>query len=395
LDTIQASDIVTILSGGQVVTPDDVLRPGWVRLSDQVIAEVGSGDPPERPDLRFNLDGDWLVPGFVDLHVHGGNGGSYFSGDAVQVRRAARFHLSHGTTSSIASLVSAPLADLTRAISVAAEVVSEGLLAGVHLEGPYLSAQHRGAHPRAFLRKPDSGELATLLTAGCGTVKQVTVAPELPGAIALIRAITEAGVVAAVGHTNATYQQAQAAFTAGASLATHLFNGMRPPHHREPGPVVAALENDQVTLELIADSIHVHEAVMALVFAQAGADRIALVTDAMPPAGLRDGVHNSGSATFRVTGSSVILEPGGALAGSTLTMDRALRRVVFGLGVPMIEAVRAASTTPARVIGLASVGSIAAGKRADLVVLTNELRVRAVMTRGQWQLTRATSTSMR
>jgi len=379
---------MTVLSGARVVSGDEVFDHGWVRVEGDRIAEVGSG-PASTSDVT-DLGGAWLVPGFVDIHVHGGGGASFCDGDPGQARRAAEFHLAHGSTTVIASLVTAPAGSVLDSVRMLARLAETGVIAGTHLEGPYLAAARCGAHDPALLRVPDLDELAELLDAGRGTVRQVTVAPELPGALDVIKLIADAGVVAAVGHTDATYAQARAGFDVGATLATHLYNGMRPVHHREPGVVTAALADERVAVELINDGVHLHPAIVRDAFARAGAGRVALVTDAMTAAGAGDGEYELGGRQVVVTGGVAQLADGGAIAGSTLTMDVAVRRAVREAGVSMVDAVRAAATTPARVLRLDRVGAIAAGQQADLVVLDDDLAVRRVMRRGRWVSTSRT-----
>jgi N-acetylglucosamine-6-phosphate deacetylase len=376
--------MTTALGGARVVTPDAVLDPGWVRLDGARIAAVGGGAPP--PDAEIlDLGGDFLLPGFVDMHVHGGGGAAYTTGDPDEARAAAAFHRSRGTTTTVASLVTAGVDELERAVRALAPLVDEGVLAGMHLEGPYLSPEHPGAHDPALLRAPDARELDRLLEAGAGTVRMVTLAPERPGGLELVRRTVAAGAVAAVGHTDATHAQARAAFDAGARVATHLFNAMRGVHHREPGPVAAALEDERVTIELINDGVHLHDAVTALAFAAAGPARTALITDAMAAAGMPDGDYRLGAMEVRVRGGVARLAAGDSIAGSTLTLDVAVRRAVRELGLPIAAAARSAATTPARVLGLGErTGAVQAGKAADLVVLDDDLAVRAVMAGGEW-----------
>lgn len=373
---------MTVLSGARVVTPDGVVDAGWVSVAGETISAVGAG-AAERGVPVHDLGGGWLVPGFVDIHVHGGGGWTFTTGDAEEARRVLAFHRGRGTTTSVASLVSAPLPALHQALEGLAGLVDDGSLAGFHLEGPFLAAARCGAHDPACLRVPDQGELSGLLETGRGSVRQVTVAPELPEALDLIRLLVDSGVVAAVGHSDATYAQGRAAIEAGASLATHLFNAMRPIHHREPGLVTAALEDERVTVEVINDGVHVHEAVVRAVFARSG--RVALVTDAMAAAGAGDGVFSLGSRPVRVIDGVAMLSDGSSIAGSTLTMDAAVRRAVRVAGVSVVDAVRAAATVPAAALGLADVGAIAAGRRADFVVLDDALEVRAVMRAGRWE----------
>ncbi|MEO3817504.1 N-acetylglucosamine-6-phosphate deacetylase [Plantactinospora sp. B24E8] len=371
---------MTVRVSGRVVTPSGVIRQGCVELDGDRITAVA-----EYPSIR---DGHWIVPGFVDIHTHGGGGHTFTTGDADAARGAAAFHLTHGTTTLLASLVSSPYQLMRDATEAYAPLVKEGVLAGVHYEGPYLSAVRCGAQNPEFLRDPSVDELAELLALGGGTVRMVTLAPELPGALAAIELLVSQRVVAAIGHTDATYEQTGAGIIAGATVATHLFNGMRGPHHREPGPVFALLGSPNVVCELVADGVHLHDGTLAFAAGVAGADRAALITDAMAAAGMPDGGYELGGQPVVVSDGVVRLagDDGapGAIAGSTLTMDVALRRAVAA-GVSIVDACRMAATTPARTIGLGErVGSLAPGLRADLVVLDDNLNVVRVMRAGTW-----------
>ncbi len=373
-----------LLGGGRVVTPGAVLEPGWVDVGGSSIVATGSGAPPRTPD--HDLGGQWLVPGFVDIHVHGGGGASYQTGDPDAALHVRDFHRERGTTTTLASLVSAPLEALCGAASMLAELVRAGALAGIHLEGPFLSRDYRGAHDQSMLREPTPSELMRLLDAAGDALSVVTLAPELAGAPDAVRSVVEHGAVAAVGHTGATYDGTRTAVAAGARLATHLFNGMPPMHHRNPGPVLALLEDSRVSVELIHDGFHVHPAMVRHVFAVAGADRVALVTDAIVAAGAGagDGDYELGGLGVRVENGLARLVDGNSIAGSTLTMDAALRNTV-NAGVPLADAVVASSGTPARVLGLEhEVGAIAPGLAADLVVLDEGLMVQRVMAKGVW-----------
>jgi N-acetylglucosamine-6-phosphate deacetylase len=335
----------------------------------------------EYPSIR---DGNWIVPGFVDIHTHGGGGHTFTTGDADAARAAAGFHLSHGTTTLLASLVSSPTELMHQATSAFAPLVKEGVLAGVHFEGPYLSEVRCGAQNPEFLRDPSLDELGELIDAGEGAIRMVTIAPERPGALDAIQLLVSRGVVAAVGHTDATYEQTTAAVTAGATVATHLFNGMRSPHHREPGPVFALLGAPGVVCELVADGIHLHDGTLHFAASVGGADRSALITDAMAAAGMPDGEYELGGQAVVVADRAARLARDGAIAGSTLTMDAALRRAV-GAGIALPDACRMASTTPARAIGLGDhLGALTPNHRADLVELDDNLQVIRVMRAGTW-----------
>jgi N-acetylglucosamine-6-phosphate deacetylase len=373
---------MSVLAGGRVVIPDRVLDPGWVEVAGDRLVAVGEGAPARPPDVE--LAGRVVVPGFVDLHVHGGGGGSYTTGDDQEAARVVDFHRRHGTTTTMASLVTAELAELERVVAALAGLVTDGLLAGVHLEGPWLSPRQCGAHDPGLLRDPEGLEIERLLRLGRGAVRMVTLAPELDGGLAAVGRVVEAGAVAALGHTDATYAVTREALDAGATVGTHLFNAMRPVHHREPGPVVALLDDPRATVEVIADGIHVHPAMLRRAVTTKGPGRVALVTDAMAAAGMADGGYQLGGLHVQVQDGIARLAEGGALAGSTLTMDAAVRGAVQESGLPLEAVARLASTTPASLLGLPDVGAIEVGKRADLVVLDQDLRVTAVMAAGAW-----------
>jgi N-acetylglucosamine-6-phosphate deacetylase len=359
-----------------VVTPTGVIEDGIVEMAgDRIIAvEAALADDPTPAHPG------WIVPGFVDVHVHGGGGHTFTTGDPEQARGAAAYHSRHGTTTMLASLVTAPAADLRAATANFAPLVADGVLAGIHVEGPYLSALRCGAQNPAYLRDPDLAEMSDLLAAG--PVRMMTIAPERTGAPAAIGWLVEHGVVAAVGHTDATYEQTLAAVAAGATAATHLCNGMRPVHHREPGPIVALLDSPEVVCEQIADGVHLHDGMLRHTIHSAGVDRVALITDAMAAAGMPDGEYGLGELAVTVADGVARLTRGGAIAGSTLTMDAALRRTVHS-GVSLVDASRMASSTPARLIGLADeVGALEVGRRADLVLLDDELTVVSVIKAG-------------
>jgi N-acetylglucosamine-6-phosphate deacetylase len=371
---------VATLANGRLVTPGGIVD-GWLETAGATITAFGPGEPP-RPADR-DVAGQWVVPGFVDIHVHGGAGADFTTGSPEQARRIVALHRRHGTTTMLASLVTADVETMAASIDALAGLVDEGELAGIHLEGPFLAPARRGAHDAGLLRVPEPDVVDRLVSAGPTRVRMVTLAPEQPAAIDAVRRLVDFGVVVAVGHTDATYDQTRAAIDAGAAVGTHLFNAMRPVHHREPGPVPALLEDDRVTVELICDGVHLHSAAVRLVLRTASARRVALVTDAMAAAGAGDGDYPLGHLTVQVR-DGVARQQDGTIAGSTLTMDRAFRCVVDA-GASVEEAVTMASTTPAEALGLADeIGSITVGRGADLVVLDRTLHVAAVMVKGSW-----------
>ncbi|RGA02708.1 N-acetylglucosamine-6-phosphate deacetylase [Microbispora triticiradicis] len=369
------------LSDARVVTPDGV-HDGWLTIEDGRITHIGRGQAPRD---GHGLGGRTVVPGFVDIHSHGGAGGSFPDGDPETAAEAAALHLGRGSTTLVASLVTAAPGTLARAASVLADLCEQGLVAGIHFEGPYIARSRCGAHEPTLLREPDVAEFRALVKAGRGHVRMLTIAPELPSALDVVREAVAEGVVAALGHSDATYEQTLDGVEAGATVATHLYNALPPLGHRAPGPVAALLQDERVTVELINDGVHVHPAMLRLAMDAAGADRTALITDAMAAAGMGDGRYPLGPMTVDVKDGVARLAEGGAIAGSTLTMDVAFRRTVREVGRSLVDAARMASLTPARVLGLdGETGSITVGRYADLVVLDEDLGVAGVMKRGVW-----------
>lgn len=359
---------------GQIVRPGAVVA-GHVEVDGSTIIDVAAGN---------RAGDDIIVPGFVDIHCHGGGGHTFTEGDAADARGAAAFHLAHGTTTMLASLVSSPFALMRDATAAYLPLVADGTIAGIHFEGPYLSGARCGAQNPAFLRDPSITELTALIELGAGAVRMVSIAPELPGAIGAIEYLVGAGVVAAVGHTDAAYEQTLAGVAAGATVGTHVFNGMAPPHHRAPGPVFALLGAAPVVCELVADGFHLHPGTLAFAAKVAGPQRAALITDAMDAAGMPDGSYQLGGQGVVVRDRVARLVRDGSIAGSTLTMDLALRNAVAA-GIALPDAVAMASTTPARALGLDDqVGALEAGLRADLLVLSPELRIKRVLRAGVW-----------
>jgi N-acetylglucosamine-6-phosphate deacetylase len=371
-----------------VVTPREVLDPGWVAVSGRKILSVGRGSRPAHlGGDGIDLEGCYLVPGFIDLHMHGGGGSQITTTDPEEILRVVDFHRGHGTTSTLVSLVSDELDLMVSCIEAIAEVVRSSpaarTVAGIHLEGPFLNPHKRGSHHSDFVLAPSLPGMRRLLAAGDGLVRVVTLAPELPGADELLREILAAGAVPSVGHTQATYEQATVAFDVGARLMTHLFNAMPPLHHRDVGAAGAALENQGVVCELINDGLHVRDPLVGIAVHAAGSDRIALVTDATPAAGMIDGEFRLGPVPVFARDGQVTMADG-TLAGSTLTMDAAFRNTIRHSNIPAREAAIAAATTPARFLGISDrTGSIEGGKDADLVVLDSQLEVRAVYVGGE------------
>ena len=365
------------------VGPSFWLKDATLTATDGHIVGINRIDV-NQPVLDTRADGiAFLVPGFVDMHCHGGGGGSFPSGDVNQARTAAAFHAQHGTTSVMASLVTAPHEELLHACAVLAPLVSEGVLAGIHLEGPYLSELRCGAQDPRWLRKPNATEIDELFAAARGTIRQVTIAPELPGAIDAIKQISHHGARAAIGHTNADAHMVEEAVAVGAQIATHLCNAMPPLHHRDPTATLSMLTNTKLICELIADGNHISPAMFQTLIRTAGNGRWALVTDAISATGQADGHYQLGSQdVIKQNGVVRLMTSEAPLAGSALTMDLALRNAI-SWGVEITQAFEATSLIPAVALGLDhTVGRLAVRSPADIVGLNERYEVIAVWKRG-------------
>ncbi|WP_091231067.1 N-acetylglucosamine-6-phosphate deacetylase [Microbacterium sp. 3J1] len=373
-----------VIHSARLVDQGTVTEDAWVRIEDGLVVERGTGrtwaEADEIVDAAEAAGADAvLTPGFIDIHGHGGAGASFDDGaDAIRTARA--LHRDHGTTRAVVSLVTAPLDDLARRVAEIADLrETDADILGSHLEGPFLDPAHHGAHEPTLLRAPTPADVARLLDAGRGTIRQVTIAPELPGGLDAVRLVVEAGAAAAVGHTSADADMAVAAFEAGASILTHAFNAMPGIHHRAPGPVLAAAADHRVVLEAIADDVHLDPRVVRLLFDSAPG-RVALITDAMAAAGSADGHYDLGAVSVTVRDGIARADDTGSIAGSTLTQDVALRKAVAA-GVALVDTVRALTETPARAIGLAErLGHLAPGYVGDAVLLDAQLHVVRVWT---------------
>ncbi|GHJ37443.1 N-acetylglucosamine-6-phosphate deacetylase [Streptomyces sp. TS71-3] len=397
-----------LLVNGRLVTPGRVTGRGWLLVADGLIAALGEGDPPDGARVGdggsggslgsggsgasgggmpgephagsgprvVDLDGRMLVPGFVDAHCHGGAGHSVYTGVKDDVRAAAAGHLARGTTTMLASVATVAPEAMTDAVRAIASVIEDGTapaVAGIHLEGPFLSPARRGAQTRGALRAPDERVLAGLLEAAGGHAVSMTIAPELPGAPDLIRRHADE-LVWCLGHTDASAEAFSEATDLGARAVTHLFNAMPPLHHREPGPVASALLESRLRCELILDGHHLAVDTARLAYRLAGPERLLLVSDAMPAAGMPDGTYRFADREVTVTEGVARLLGTDTLAGSTLFVAEAFRRAVLDVGIPVPDAVLMAATTPAALLGLTDRGALRPGLRADLVALDERVR---------------------
>lgn len=373
--------MTTLLHSATAVDARGETPDAWVLLDGEVIRARGEGPDHPQADAIVDLSGRWIIPGMIDLHGHGGGGEDYGTGDLPAALAA---HRAHGTSRAVVSLASESVDVLEAQLArVAALAAVDPRVLGSHLEGPFLAPARRGAHAESALLAPDPAVVDRLLAAAAGTLRQVTIAPELSGALDAIRRLVDAGVVVAVGHTEADAATARAAFDAGATLLTHAFNAMPGIHHRSPGPVVAAFDDPRVSLELVLDGHHVDEGVAAVAFASAPG-RVALITDAMAAAAGHDGDYRLGALDVVVRDGLATVAGTDTIAGSTLTLDAALRRAVAGVHLSRPDAVAAVTRTPARILGLDDgFGLLEPGYAADVVALDDACTVQAVWAAGQ------------
>jgi N-acetylglucosamine-6-phosphate deacetylase len=384
---------VTAIYASRILTPQEELLDAVILVEGGRITAIGHRDEVKIPEgaVDYVASGMTVVPGFVDVHIHGAGGHDVMEASPAAINCITSTVARHGTTSILATTVTAPVDETCKSLEGIAQFIrshehqeNTGLAAeilGIHLEGPFISKTRRGVHPSDSITRPSIEILDKFRAASDGLIRILTVAPEIPGALDLIRAAVTNGIVAAIGHTDADYEQARAAIQAGARHAVHFYNAMRPFSHRDPGVIGAVLTEPDVTAEIIADGIHVAGPAIQVLLGTKGFDTVLLASDGTAATGMPDGNFRLGN--FEVTvKDGVCRNSEGKLAGSTLTLDRALRYIV-SLGVPLIDALRMATILPARRLGLAGKkGIIAIGADADLVVLTPDLRVAGVMTRG-------------
>jgi len=383
----------TAIFADRALTPFVEILDSVVIVEGSKIAAVGRRGQVQVPHgaREIAARGKTIVPGFVDVHIHGAGGHDVMEGEGEALETVAATVALHGTTSLVATTVTASedqtccsVAGIARFISQARESGTRAPSAeilGIHFEGPFISRARRGVHPEQWIAAPSPALLSRFLAAASGTALILTLAPELPGALELVSAARSAGLVVSLGHTDASHEEARAAIAAGARHAAHVFNAMRPFSHRETGVLGAVLTSPEVTAELIADGVHVDAAAMRMLLDLKTPQRVILVSDGTAATGMPDGKYQLGTFEVSVSGG-VCRNAEGKLAGSTLTLDRALRNIV-ALGVPLQAALAMVTANPARQIGLsARKGMLAAGADADLVILDPNLEVSGVMTRG-------------
>jgi N-acetylglucosamine-6-phosphate deacetylase len=365
-----------IVRAERVITSTEIIENVIIEIQDGKVLAIGK-DQGVTPDFEAKT----VVPGFVDIHCHGGNGSHFFDQETGSAANSARFHLNHGTTSVIASFIAAPISELKKQISDLVEQLPLLNIVGIHLEGPYLSEIFCGAHNPDFLTAPNIDEIKSLLDIGSGWIKMITIAPELPDALESISYLNSVDVIAAIGHSDADDMITKKSIDAGAKLVTHFFSAMRPIHHRIGGMTLTSLFDDRIHLELILDNVHIATNAIAIPLHFAP-DRIIGITDALAVAGQPDGDYTLGTTEVELRNSIAKIKGKDLLAGSTLTMDRSFKSAVTKLGLDPIHAVNAFSTRPASLMKLKNVGDVKVGMDADLLFMDQDFNLERVIFKG-------------
>lgn len=380
-----------LIHAGRALTPTAEIHDAGILVRDGTIEAIrprsGMSAPAGAQEIRAT--GNTAIPGFIDVHIHGAGGHDVMEGSEPALRAITRKVSEYGTTSVVATTVTASTDDTLRAVEGIAgyiarqhetsEVRAEVL--GIHFEGPFISKQRRGVHPSEWIQLPSAETLNRFLKAAAGNARILTIAPEVLGAAPCIDAARAAGLVVSMGHSDATYEQARAAMARGARSATHVYNAMRPFSHRDPGVIGAVLTSPEINAELIADGVHVEEAAMKLLLLAKGTEHVTLVSDGLSATGMPDGKYTLGGFEVTVSGG-VCRNAEGTLAGSTLTLDRALRNIV-ALGIALPDAVRMLTLNPAALLGIEfKKGALRVGADADILLLDEGLHLAGVWARG-------------
>jgi N-acetylglucosamine-6-phosphate deacetylase len=375
--------------GGAIVTPEAIIHNSTVLCEDGRIRYIGEA-VPEPGSQVIDATGCFVLPGLIDTHFHGSGGDDVMANGAAGIVRIANNLLRFGTTGFLATTIAARHEELLITIGDVRQAEADlqdapvASLLGLHVEGPYINLKYKGAQPVAGIRDPNFDECGELLAAAEGRIKIMTLAPELPGGLELIRWLRETGVIASVGHSDADYDTALAAIEAGATRATHLFNAMSGVHHRKPGLAAAALNEPGICAELICDGVHLHPRIVRHAWRSKGRDGVSLVTDATAAQGMGDGEYTLGSFQVRVRGNLCTLLDGATIAGSVLTMDKALANAHAFAGIDWVDLAHTAAYVPAQACGVSErKGSIATGKDADLAIFKPDFRVAHTIIAGQ------------
>ena len=380
-----------IIINGTIITPFHLVSGKAIIIEKGKIIEIVNKEELKTATLTgvevIEAKDKFIVPGYIDIHIHGGGGSDVMDGDYEAINQIAITHSHFGTTSFLPTTMTMSKDKIIRSLRSICEAVKKGTegaeILGIHMEGPYINPEKKGAQKEIDIREPSIEEFSEFNKASGNLIRLVTIAPEMPGAIDLIKYLYKQGIIASVGHSNATYVQTRAGIQAGLSHVTHTFNAMRELHHREPGVVGAALTSPELTVEVIADGIHIHPIVLKILTKIKEAEEIVLITDAMRAAGLKEGTYDLGGQEVIVTKGQARLKDG-TLAGSVLTMDKAVKNMASKVGVPLPKAIQMASFNPARSIGIDDKkGSLEPGKDADIVILNKNLETELTIVAGK------------
>lgn len=380
---------------GRIITPYRVIPKGTVLVTDGVITDVKEGDIEVTGTTEINAEGNYIAPGFIDIHIHGGGGHDFMDGSETAFLKIAETHARYGTTAMVPTTLTSKKEGLIDTLALYEQANKKNIngaqFLGMHLEGPYFSMNQRGAQDPRYIRNPDPKEYMDII-ARTNAISRWSAAPELPGAIAFARYLRSKKILAALAHTDAIYEEVIEAFENGYTLATHLYSGMsgvtRKNAFRYAGVIESAYIIDEMDVEIIADGIHLPPPLLKLVYKIKGPDRTALITDAMRGAGMPEGESVLGNLH---TGVKVIVEDGVAklpdrssFAGSVATADRLVRNMITMAGVPLTDAVRMMTATPARIMGTGDrKGSLIAGKDADIVIFDEDIIIRTTIVNGK------------
>jgi len=380
-----------IIINGTIITPFHLVSGKAIIVEKGRIKEIVNKEELSSATLTgaevIKGKDKYIVPGYIDIHVHGGGGSDVMDGDYEAINQIAIAHSHFGTTSFLPTTMTMSKDKIIRSLRSICEAVKKGTagaeILGIHMEGPYINPEKKGAQKEDNIKKISLEGFLEFNQASGNLIRLVTIAPEMPGAIGLIKYLYKQGIIASVGHTNATYVQTQAGIQAGLSHVTHTFNAMRELHHREPGVVGAALTSPELTVEVIADGIHIHPIVLKILTKIKEGEKVVLITDAMRAAGLKDGTYDLGGQEVIVAKGQARLKDG-TLAGSVLTMDKAVKNMVNKVGIQLPKAIQMASLNPARSIGIDDKkGSLEPGKDADIVILNKNLETELTIVAGK------------
>lgn len=384
-----------LIKNAKVITPYEIFNNYAVSISNSKIENLGHENDFDEKDFDkiIDADGKYLSPGFIDIHNHGNFGHDTMDATFEAIESISRFHIKNGVTGFLPTTITAPLKKIKKAIKNVADYIEfqnnedklkkqKSQVLGLYLEGPYFSQVKRGAQNPKYLKRPEINELEEFLDISNQNVKIVSLAPELSGALEAITYLKSKGIIVSVGHTNALFSEVKVGIGKGITLATHLYNGMKGFSHREPAAVGAVLTDERVSCEMICDGVHLHKAAMDVAVQMKGKDRIILISDAMMATGLEDGEYELGRQKVFVKNGEARLSDG-SLAGSTLTLNKAVYNMVNIVNIPLQDAVRMASLNPAKVIGLDDrKGSIEIGKDADLIIFDENINIFTVIVMG-------------